>query len=122
MLINSDSGAAFTLGHFRPLCIVPYRRAVLHVAPCQPRPSNCKISTLQGSVAASDYYAQEMQAAVEDAAADLEREVRQEIETVRTDILQELCKRTGLWSQASSTPPLKMYHKNSKLKETRMQI
>ena len=53
-----------------------------------------KIS-LPGTVAASDFYAQEMQTAAEDAAGDLEREIRQEIDAVRNDKLQELCTSAG---------------------------
>ncbi|CAK9080961.1 unnamed protein product [Durusdinium trenchii] len=54
-----------------------------------------RLETSQGTVAASDFYAQEMQTAAEDAAGDLEREIRQEIDAVRNDKLQELCTSAG---------------------------
>ena len=49
----------------------------------------------QGTVAASDFYAQEMQTAAEYAAADLEREIRKDIETVCGDMLLEMCTAAG---------------------------
>eukprot|EP00913_Durusdinium_trenchii_P001934 g1788.t1 len=56
----------------------------------------CKeLQSANRTVAASDFYAQEMQTAAEDAAGDLEREIRQEIDAVRNDKLQELCTSAG---------------------------
>ncbi|CAJ1390522.1 unnamed protein product [Effrenium voratum] len=54
-----------------------------------------RLNTSPGTVAASDYYAQEMQAAADEAAEHLEREIKQEIDTVRDQQLQELCKQAG---------------------------
>ena len=56
----------------------------------------------QGTVAASDFYAQEMQSAAEDAAADLEREIRKDIETVCGDKLLEMCTAAGTTTQVSA--------------------
>lgn len=54
-----------------------------------------RLNSSQGTVAASDFYAQEMQTAAEDAAADLEREIRKDIETVCGDMLLEMCTAAG---------------------------
>ena len=62
------------------------------------------LHTAGGTVAASDYYAQEMQAAADEAAEHLEREIKQEIDTVRDQQLQELCKQAGRFASWGSTP------------------
>ena len=50
-----------------------------------------RVKSSQGTVALSDFYAREMETAAEDAAACLEREIKQEIDALRATHLQELC-------------------------------
>jgi len=50
-----------------------------------------KVKSSQGTVALSDFYAREMETAAEDAAACLEREIKQEVDTLRAKRLSELC-------------------------------
>ncbi|CAE7708543.1 unnamed protein product, partial [Symbiodinium pilosum] len=50
-----------------------------------------RIKSSQGTVALSDFYAREMENAAEEASACLEREIKQEIDSLRTTRLAELC-------------------------------
>ena len=50
-----------------------------------------KVKSSQGTVALSDFYSREMETAAEDAAACLEREIKQEVDTLRATRLSELC-------------------------------